>query len=72
VACRIIAKLLLLSYFEPRALEAIAQVNAISEHGKSGGLKNELLAVPLDVAGPAKGSSLKAFCDTPIASSIEI
>ena len=62
----------LLSYFEPRALEAIAQVDAVGEHGESGGLEDEGLAITFDVLGPTEIPALKTFCNTPVSSSAKV
>ena len=61
-----------LSYFEPGALKTVAQIDAVGEHGESGGLKDEGLAISFDVPGPTEISALQAFCDTPIASPVEV
>lgn len=61
-----------LSYFEPGALEAVAQVDAVGEHGKGGGLEDEFPAVAFNVFWPTEISSFQAFCDDPISSSIEV
>jgi len=62
----------LLSYFKPWALETIAQVDSVGEHGESGWFKDEGLAITFDVLGPTEISALKTFCDTPVSSSVKV
>lgn len=62
----------LLSYFKPGALETIAQVDAVGEHGERSGFEDEGLAIAFDVLGPTEIPALKTFCDTPVSSSVKV
>ena len=50
-----------LSNFIPWALEAVAQVDAIGEHGQGGGFEDEFLAVAVDVPRPGEGAFFKSL-----------
>jgi len=53
-------------------LQAVAQVDAVGEHGQGSGLEDEFLTPFLDVLGPAERSALQPLCHTPIPSAVEV
>lgn len=53
-------------------MQAVAQVDAIGEHGEGGGLEDEFLTSFFDVLGPTENSSFQSFCDTPIPRPVEV
>lgn len=61
-----------LSNFIPRALEAVAQVDAVGEHGQGGGFEDEFLAVAVDVPGPGEGAFFEALCHQPVSGAVEV
>ena len=50
-----------LECFIPRSSCAIAQIDAIREHGEGGGFEDEFLTSFFDVLGPAEGSFFHAL-----------
>ncbi len=61
-----------LSIFIPWPLEAVAQIDAIGQHGEGGGLEDEFLPVSMNVSGPGEGAFFKSLGHHPVAGAIEV
>ena len=57
---------------EPGAAHAVAQIDAVGEHGERGGFEAELAVFGVGGLRPAEGPALKPFCVYPETRSIPV